>query len=159
MQDTLSSSSERVQAALDAYGLDFMVLELPSSTRTASEAAASIGCEVSSIVKSLLFTGKHSGRPVLVLVSGINRVDEELLSDAAGEDMVLADPKKVREMTGYAIGGVPPVGFPEPIPSFIDQALTTRAEVWAAAGTPFSVFRLTPDELIRITRGEVVQIS
>ncbi len=159
MPDQLSPSSEKVQAALDAYGFKFEVVELPSSTRTAGEAAASIGCEVGNIAKSLLFASRHTGKPVLVIASGTNRVDEDMLSEAVGEKMVLADPKKVRELTGYSIGGVPPAGFSERIPTYIDRDLIHNHEIWAAAGTPYSVFRLKPDELIALTKGEVIRIS
>ncbi len=96
---------------------------------------------------------------MLVIASGTNRVDEDMLSEAVGEGMVLAAPKKVRELTGFSIGGVPPTGFSERIPTYIDRDLIDNHEMWAAAGTPFSVFRLTPDELIELTKGEVIRIS
>jgi len=158
MVQNLSPSAQRVQSVLDDCNLSFEVIELPSSTRTAREAAQSIGCEVGSIAKSLLFTGCETGKALMVIASGSNRVDETLMEELAGEAVAMADAKTVRDITGFAIGGVPPVGLSQPVPVFIDRDLLQYERIWAAAGTPFSVFCLDPEHLEKITRGKVVRI-
>lgn len=159
MSETLSSSAQRVQKALLDRGLQCEVVELPGSTRTAQEAANAVGCELAQIVKSLVFATQDSRLPILVLVSGINRVNEELLAKIVGEPIGKADGDFVRSQTGFAIGGVPPLGHDHPIRAFIDADLMDLAEIWAAAGTPHAVFRLTPTELRAVTGGEVVKIK
>jgi prolyl-tRNA editing enzyme YbaK/EbsC (Cys-tRNA(Pro) deacylase) len=159
MREELSQSAKKVQQALDERGLKLQVVELPSSTRTAPEAAQAIGCQVGQIVKSLVFKAKRSGRPILVIASGANRVDELRIEGLIGEPLGKADADFVREHTGFVIGGVPPLGHAEPIQTFIDQDLLNYEELWAAAGTPHAVFRLTPDELLRISDGKVVPIK
>jgi prolyl-tRNA editing enzyme YbaK/EbsC (Cys-tRNA(Pro) deacylase) len=153
MTDELSSSAAKVQAALQTMGLDCQVVELPGSTRTAVEAAQAVGCTVGQIVKSLIFRGKASQRPLLVLASGSNRVDEKRLAALAGEPVEKADAEFTRLHTGFAIGGIPPVGHTEPITTFIDEDLLTFGEVWAAAGTPHAVFRIAPPDLVRASGG------
>ena len=133
--------------------------ELDASTRTAPEAAAAVGCELGAIVKSLVFRGTGSGDAVLVLVSGDNRADEARVADAAGEPVGRADADFVRAATGYAIGGVPPVGHPAPLRTLVDADLLRFAEVWAAAGTPRAVFPVAPDALVGATGGEVVAVG
>lgn len=142
-----------MDAALTAHGLVGRVVELPDSTRTAVDAARAIGCEVRQIVKSLVFRGRTSGQPVLVLASGAHRVHEEFISEFVGEPLDRADPEFARTAAGYAIGGVPPVGHPTPLPTFVDYDLIEQRELWAAAGHPNAVCRLTSTELLRITRG------
>jgi len=154
----LSPAAQRVQAALQALRLECQVVELPASTRTAPEAAAAVGCSVGQIVKSLIFRGKESGRAVLALVSGANRVNEGTLSGLLGEPVSKADADFVREQTGYAIGGVPPLAHAHPILTFIDEDLLQYEEIWAAAGTPNAVFRLHPADLQRMTDGQVVKV-
>ena len=156
----LSTSAQRVQDELARKGLKIQVVELPDSTRTAQEAAEAVQCEVGQIVKSLVFrAGKSGASAVLVLTSGANRVDEEAMSRRVGKRIMMADPKFVRENTGFAIGGVPPVGHTIPLQTFIDRSLMDFDFVWAAAGTPRAVFRLTPDELLDLTGGEVLAVS
>jgi prolyl-tRNA editing enzyme YbaK/EbsC (Cys-tRNA(Pro) deacylase) len=155
----LSPSAQRVQHALQEKGLSLQVIELPASTRTAVEAAQAVGCQVGQIVKSLIFRATESDRPVLVLASGANRVDEQRIAALLSEPVARADADFVRERTGYAIGGVPPVGHLETMPAFIDQDLLDYNEIWAAAGTPHAVFRLTPSDLTRITAGRVARIA
>jgi prolyl-tRNA editing enzyme YbaK/EbsC (Cys-tRNA(Pro) deacylase) len=155
----LSPSAQRVQRALQEKGLSLQVVELPDSTRTAVEAAQAIGCQVGQIVKSLVFRTTESEQPVLVLASGANRVDEKRITALLSEPITRADAGFVRERTGFAIGGVPPMGHVEAMPTFIDQDFLQYAELWAAAGTPHAVFRLTPDDLIRITAGRVAHIA
>jgi prolyl-tRNA editing enzyme YbaK/EbsC (Cys-tRNA(Pro) deacylase) len=158
-RETLGPAARRVQDALAAGGYDCQVVELPDSTRTAVEAARAIGCEVGQIVKSLVFKGRESGRPVLVVASGVNRVDERRLGELLGEPVERADAAFVKEHTGFAIGGVPPLGHQEPLTAFIDEDLLSYEEIWAAAGTPFAVFKLTPSDLQRMTAGRVVAIK
>lgn len=140
-------------------GDGFEVLEFETSTRTAAEAAAAIGCTVGQIAKSLIFRASDSGRPVLAIASGSVRVDEARLSGLLGEDIGRADAVFVREQTGYAIGGVPPVGHRSESAIFIDETLLSFDTIWAAGGTPNSVFRLKPDDLVRLTGGTVAAIA
>jgi prolyl-tRNA editing enzyme YbaK/EbsC (Cys-tRNA(Pro) deacylase) len=155
----LAPSAARVQAALTAAGLGSRVRELPASTRTAVEAAAAVGCTVAQIVKSLVFRTVESGRAVLVLASGTNRVDENRLAELLGERVAKADAPFVREQTGYAIGGVPPVAHAQALETLIDADLFGHAELWAAAGTPQAVFPLTPAELLRLAHGRVAEVK
>lgn len=159
MTNELSSSARKVQEALNALGFSCQVVELPDSTRTAVEAAQAIGCRVEQIVKSLIFKGKQSGKPILVVASGSNRVNEKRLGTLVGEPITKADADFVRQHTGFAVGGVPPVGHVEQIQTFIDEDLLLYEEIWAAAGTPFAVFRLTPSDLQTMTGGQVVSIK
>ena len=154
-----SSSVQRVREAIAALGLESEVQELSQSTRTAQEAAATVGCAVGQIVKSLVFRGETSGRPLLALVSGQNRASEPLLARHWGEAAGRADADFVRTHTGFAIGGVPPVGHPERLDVLVDRDLLAFEVVWAAAGSPFAVFRLTPAELVRVTGGRVVDLK
>src|SRR5512135_991474 len=117
----LSQSAQKVQTALQEMGLPCQVVELPASTRTAVEAAQAVGCEVGQIVKSLIFKGGETNRPILVIASGPNRVDETLLANLANEPIKKADADFVRSSTGFAIGGVPPVGLSNPVLTFIDE--------------------------------------
>jgi prolyl-tRNA editing enzyme YbaK/EbsC (Cys-tRNA(Pro) deacylase) len=159
MSDPLSPSAQKVQDALAGLGLTLQVVELPGSTRTAVEAAQAIGCQVGQIVKSLVFKGKRSERPVLVAASGPNRVDERKIEVLISEPLGKADAEFVRQRTGFVIGGVPPVGHSEQLETFIDQDLLQYDEIWAAAGTPHAVFRLTPADLVKITGGRVVTVK
>lgn len=159
-----SPSAQRVQALLDELGLPGRVVEFSASTRTAAEAAAAIGCDVAQIVKSLVFRLRESGRPILVLVSGINRVDERALAgrladQVAGEKIERADAVFVRATSGFTIGGVPPIGHLVPPITLIDRDLMHFDTIWAAAGTPHAVFPLTPADLARITGGQIDQVT
>jgi prolyl-tRNA editing enzyme YbaK/EbsC (Cys-tRNA(Pro) deacylase) len=158
MMTSLSASAQRVQDALDQLGLTLEVVELPDSTRTAVDAAQAIGCTVAQIAKSLIFRGKQSDRPVLVIASGSNRVNEKAIRREWGESIGKADADFVRTRTGFVIGGVPPVGHLENLDTFIDEDLMKLNEIWAAAGTPNAVFRLLPDDLLRATAGKVISI-
>lgn len=155
----LSGSATRVAAALQARGFSFEVQELDRSTRTAREAAHAVGCNVGQIAKSILFRGATSGRPVLVIASGANRVDEVAVAALLGEALGKADADFVRRETGFAIGGVPPVGHDRPITTFIDEDLLAHDEIWAAAGTPFAVFRLPSLALPGLTAGTVARVA
>lgn len=154
----LKESARRVQAALDAQGLALKVREFPASTRTSEEAAAAIGCSVAQIAKSLVFRARDSGRPVLIVASGANRVDEKKVAAILGEKIERADPEFVRTKTGYAIGGIPPIGHLEPPITLLDQDLFQLEVIWAAAGTPNAVFQLTPADLKALTGGQVADL-
>jgi prolyl-tRNA editing enzyme YbaK/EbsC (Cys-tRNA(Pro) deacylase) len=158
MDRELSGSARRVQEALALAGCALRVVELPASTRTAREAAAAVGCEVAYIAKSLVFKGARSGEPVLVVASGVNRVDEARVAEALGEPIAKADADYVRQHTGFAIGGVPPLGHATPLRTLLDADLFAYPNIWAAAGTPNAVFALTPADLARITGGTVLKV-
>ncbi len=158
MSGTLSPSARKVQALLDAVGLGLTVVEHAGSTRTSEDAAAAIGCAVAEIAKSLIFRARTSGVPVLVVASGTNRVDEKKVAALIGEKVERATPDFVREKSGYAIGGVPPLGHAEPPLVLIDEDLLGFETIWAAAGTPNAVFRLTPDQLVSLTGGRVADV-
>lgn len=159
MEPELSPSAARVQNALQSLGFPLQVVELPASTRTAVEAADAIGVEVGQIVKSLIFKTKHSQRPILVIASGSNRVNEKTIENLIGEPMGKADADFVRQRTGFVIGGVPPLGHTEEIETFIDLDLYQFSEIWAAAGTPNAVFRLSPQDLVKMTGGKIIAIK
>ncbi|WP_375594176.1 YbaK/EbsC family protein [Algihabitans albus] len=152
---TLKPAAERIQAALAEAGLQAKVREFPELTRTAADAAAAIGCSVAQIAKSLIFKGRQSGRSILVVASGANRVEERKVAALVGEALEKADAAFVRSATGYAIGGVPPVGHVSPPITVIDEDLLHLDEIWAAAGTPNAVFALTPEALVALTSGTV----
>lgn len=154
----LSASTQRVQQALQELGLTSQILELEASTRTSQQAAEAIGCSVSQIAKSLVFRGAQSDKAILVIASGSNRVNEARLAELVGEPIGKADAQFVRRVTGYVIGGVAPVGHLEKLETYIDSDLLQYEEIWAAGGTPHSVFPLTPKDLERITAGRVVSI-
>ncbi|HXH04419.1 MAG TPA: YbaK/EbsC family protein [Candidatus Competibacteraceae bacterium] len=159
MSDTLSPSARRVQQALAERGLELRVVEFPQSTRTAQQAAEAIGCQVAQIIKSLVFRARDSGRPVLVLASGANRVDERRIAALLGESLDKADAAFVRQHTGFAIGGVAPLGHVSAMVTFIDEDLLAHQELWAAAGTPNAVFPLRVADLTRIVDGRVVAVK
>ena len=155
----LSASAKKVQNALTSLGYDYEVIEFSESTRTAQEAAERVGCEVSQIVKSLIFKGKISGKAILILTSGANRVDIKRIKAHAKEKIGRADPDFVRERTGFAIGGIPPLGHLHPIETYVDEDLLLHEEIWAAAGTPNAVFKMDARELVKMTRGKVVTVK
>ena len=153
------SATDRVQQALAAAGVTGRVVEMPQTTRTAADAAKAIGCEVAQIAKSLVFRTRESGAPLLVIASGTNRVNESAVAAAIGEEIVKADADFVREQTGFAIGGVPPLGHASPIRTVIDEDLLRFDRIWAAAGTPNAVFELSAADLPRLTGGAVIAIK
>jgi Cys-tRNA(Pro) deacylase len=155
----LKPSAQIVQQALKRHGLACEVVQMQKTTRSAEDAARAVGCEVGQIAKSLVFKGTQSHRPVLVITSGANRVNEKTIGQALAEAIQMADPEFVREKTGFAIGGVAPAGHRQPLKIFIDEDLLQYKEIWAAAGTPHAVFKLTPDELLQITNGEVLSVK
>lgn len=151
MKPAQHPTTRRTQALLHDAGIDTQVVEFDQSTRTSAEAAAAIGCSVAEIAKSIVFRAKQSGQAVLVVASGDNRVSEAKVKQLVGEMLGRADADFVRSATGYAIGGVAPLGHAQPVKILIDADLQRFARIWAAAGTPFSVFPLTPDALARLT--------
>jgi prolyl-tRNA editing enzyme YbaK/EbsC (Cys-tRNA(Pro) deacylase) len=155
----LSKTAQRFQDVLASKGLETRVVELSASARTAAEAAQALGCAQAQIVKSLVFRTKDTGRPILVLASGINRVNEQAIAAHVGEKIAKADAEFTRETTGFAIGGIPPMGHKQTIATFIDKDLLTYPELWAAAGTPHAVFCLAPSALERVTGGTVISIA
>jgi len=158
MTGELSPAAQRVQELLRAAGSEARVRQFAATARTSAEAAAAIGCAVAEIAKSLVFKAA-SGRPVLVIASGVNRVDERKIAAALGEPIGKADAAFVRDRTGYAIGGVAPIGHTTPPAIFIDEDLRRYATIWAAAGHPHAVFPLSPAELERLTQGRVIAVK
>ena len=147
--EPLNPSAQKIQNILRGLGFDYKVIEFTESTRTAQEAADRVGCLLGQIVKSLIFKGMTSNKGILVLTSGSNRVDENKISQYSGESIGRADPEFVRTVTGFAIGGVPPMGHTQLLDSYIDEDLFQYTDVWAAAGTPNAVFQLPSSELVK----------
>ena len=157
--EPINPSAQKIQNILRGLGSNYKVIEFTESTRTAQEAADRVGCQLGQIVKSLIFKGQTSNKCILVLTSGANRVDENKLGQYAGEAIGRADPEFVRAKTGFAIGGVPPVGHAEPLETYIDEDLLQYKDVWAAAGTPNAVFQLPSSDLVKITSGKIVRVK
>jgi prolyl-tRNA editing enzyme YbaK/EbsC (Cys-tRNA(Pro) deacylase) len=155
----LSPTAQKIQDLLTALGFVYAVVEYAESTRTAQEAAARARCELGQIVKSLIFRGRVSGKPILVLTSGANRVDERRIAEYAGEPIERADADFVRKVTGFAIGGVPPIGHIQSIETYLDQDFQGYATIWAAAGTPKAIFELKTADLERMTGGKIVPVK
>lgn len=153
------SSVARVEAALAERGLTCEIRRFPAGTRTSAEAAAAVGCAVSQIAKSLIFRAERSDRPVMVIASGANRVDEAAVASLIGEPIGRADAAFVRARTGFAIGGVAPVGHREAPIILIDRDLLEYETIWAAAGRPDSVFAIRPDDLVAVTGGRVAELK
>ncbi len=141
----------RTANLLREAGIDSGVVEFDQPTRTSAEAAAAIGCSVAEIAKSIVFRGKESGRAIVVVASGDNRVSEAKVADKLGEPLARADGDFVRSATGYAIGGVAPLGYSQAVTVLLDEDLRGFETVWAAAGTPFAVFPIRPDQLRSLT--------
>jgi prolyl-tRNA editing enzyme YbaK/EbsC (Cys-tRNA(Pro) deacylase) len=159
MTQQLSSSAQKVQDALKALGFQNEVIEHEQTTRTSAEAAQAVGCEVGQIAKSLIFKGRTSGKAILVIASGANRIDEKKLKALMGEKVEKPDADFVRAQTGFVIGGVPVVGHAQPLTTLIDEDLVKFDAIWGAAGTPNAVFKLTPDELVKMTGGQVTDVK
>jgi prolyl-tRNA editing enzyme YbaK/EbsC (Cys-tRNA(Pro) deacylase) len=156
---TLPEAAQRVQDALRARGFANTVRELEVPVRTAAAAAEVVGCTPAQIVKSLVFQGVTSGVPVLVVASGAHRVSEARLAVLVGEPVAMGAPRFVRDATGFAIGGIPPLGHTRSLATFVDAHLLGLGELWAAAGHPNSLFPLTADELVRMTNGRVAEVA
>ncbi len=158
-KNELAPAAARVAAAARDLGLTIEVVAMPASTRTAEEAAAACGCAVAEIVKSLVFRGRISKRPYLLLVAGSNRVDETAVAASIGEALARAPADDVRAITGYAIGGIPPFGHATPLAVFVDADLLGHARVWAAAGTPHAVFAVDPQALAAAVGATVIPMG
>lgn len=158
MVNGLPAAAARVQAAGEALGLALTVRLMPDTTRTAEEAARACGCAVGQIVKSLVFRGKASGRAYLLLVSGANRVNEKAVAGILGEAIERPDAAFVREATGFAIGGIPPLGHATPLVPYLDTDLLQYETVWAAAGTPNAVFAADPKRLAQATGAQTISV-
>ena len=156
---TLSPSAQKIQDLLTSLGYTYTVIEHAESTRTAQEAADRAGCALGQIVKSLIFKGKESGKPILVLTSGANRVDEKRISGYAGELIGKADADFARTVTGFVIGGVPPIGHLQKMETYIDEDFLGYPTIWAAAGTPNAIFELKTADLPIMTGGKVVTVK
>jgi prolyl-tRNA editing enzyme YbaK/EbsC (Cys-tRNA(Pro) deacylase) len=157
--ESASATVQRVQNALRALGRGHEVVDLGLSARTAADAAQAVGCRVDQIAKSLVFRLRESGRALLVVTSGAHRVDEAKVAALVGEPLDRADAAFVRAETGFAIGGVAPIGHAKPVLTLLDEHLMTFEEIWAAAGHPNTVFRLTPADLVTMTGGRVAIVS
>jgi Cys-tRNA(Pro) deacylase len=144
----------RTAQLLRDAGIDARVVEFEQPTRTSAEAATAIGCSVAEIAKSIVFRGEDTGQAIVVIASGDNRVNELKVAQSVGEALVRADADFVRAITGYAIGGVAPIGHVQSVKLLLDEDLQRFETVWAAAGTPFSVFAVTPRDLQRLTRAD-----
>ena len=155
----LSPSAQKIQNLLNSLGYDYTVIEHAESTRTAQEAADRAGCQLGQIVKSLIFRGKTSGKPILVLTSGANRVDEKRISGYTGETISRADANFVRTVTGFAIGGVPPIGHAQKMETYLDEDFLSYQTIWAAAGTPNAIFELKTEDLQKMTDGKIAQVK
>jgi prolyl-tRNA editing enzyme YbaK/EbsC (Cys-tRNA(Pro) deacylase) len=158
-QPNLKGSARRVQEVITAAGHAFHVREFPEGTRTSEQAAQAVGCAVDQIAKSMIFRARETGRSVLVVASGANRVDEKAVGRLLGEKIERADPAFVRDKTGFAIGGVPPLGHREQPVVFLDVDLLNHDTIWAAAGTPNAVFALAPADLPDLTGGRFVTVK
>jgi prolyl-tRNA editing enzyme YbaK/EbsC (Cys-tRNA(Pro) deacylase) len=155
----LHKTAQSVQDTLLQHGLQFKVIELSASTRTANEAAAAIGCTVAQILKSLIFCTQTTNKPILVLASGVNRVNESTIGQHVGEKIIKASADFTREVTGFAIGGIPPIGHKQVIETFIDEDIFMHKELWAAAGTPHAVFSLSAVDINKLTSGKIISIK
>jgi prolyl-tRNA editing enzyme YbaK/EbsC (Cys-tRNA(Pro) deacylase) len=159
MKDPLSRKAKKVQDHIRNKGFEFVVKELPDSTRTAKDAAKALGCTAAQIAKSLVFKDKALDAPILVIASGINRVGLEKIKQATGRTLVQADGKFVKDRVGFAIGGVPPVGHDERLVTLLDPDLKQYDRIWAAAGTPNAVFELRPADLEPLTDGVWIDLK
>ena len=155
--EELPKTTKRVQEVLDRFELELKVVKLPESTRTSKAAAETIGCEVGQIAKSIIFNSNKC--PILVIASGRNRVNISKLEKIVDDKVNIMNPTKVKEVTGFGIGGVAPVGHKTKIMVFIDEDLLEYDIIWAAAGTPDTVFALTPKQLVEITDGKIVDVK
>ncbi len=156
--DDKKSSVQRVLDKLEDLNLPTQFKDLPQSARTAREAAAAVNCHVGQIVKSLVFQTKSTHKPVLVLTSGSNQVNEAVVGAVIGEEINIASAKFVREMTGFAIGGVSPFGLKEEITTYIDEDLLQHPVIWAAAGSHNTVFSIFPEDLVSAIDGQVITV-
>jgi len=159
MDEALQPSARKVQSALAAAGVPARIVALSVAARTSQQAADALGIAVGQIAKSLVFRGAQSGRAVLVIAAGDRRVDEAKIAAQLGEPIERARPEFVREHSGFAIGGVAPLGHAQPMVTFIDSSLRRFSEVWAAGGTPHTVFPIAPVDLLRVAGGTELDVT
>ena len=157
--EQMKSSVQRVIDTLTGLDIHSQVKELPDSTRTAQEAANAVDCHLGQIVKSLVFQTKSSLKPILILTSGENQVNENMVGELLGEEIKFAPARFVREQTGFAIGGVSPYGLIKEIPIFIDEDLLKYEVIWAAAGSHNAVFSIAPQQLVTTTGARVISVQ
>lgn len=149
----------RVKEFLAQHQVDYKMVFLPDSARTAKEAAEAIRCTIEQIAKSIVFIGKGTRKPYLIIASGVNRINEEKVAKKVNEPLKMATADEVRELTGFVIGGVAPVGHTQPLTIFIDKDLFAHEKIWAAAGHPKAVFELTPADLQTLARCDVIEVD
>lgn len=157
--NNLKHSAQRIQVLLDSLAIPTQVIEFKEPIRTAQEAANTIGCSIGQIVKTLLFKRKIDSTPLCVLVSGQNRVDEAQIANLIGSPIEKPNAQYVLEHTGFAIGGIPPIGYSLDSKPLIDEDLLQFSEVWAVAGTPHAVFKIAIEDLLRITQAIVANLK
>ena len=159
MKPAKHPNAMRTWQLLRDAGIDTRVVEFEQPTRTSADAAAAIGCSVAEIAKSIVFRGQKSGRAIIVVASGDNRISEAKVAEKVGETLLRADGEFVRATTGYAIGGVAPIGHSQPVTLLLDEDLRRFQTIWAAGGTPFSVFPLSPEQLRTLTGAEWADVK
>lgn len=159
MSRALSPAAQKVQEALRARGFAYEIVESAPATRTAAEAARLVGCDIGQIAKSLVFRAKQTDRPILVIASGANQVNEFRIGMYLKEPVEKAPAALVHRATGFAVGGIPPLGHATTLETFIDQDLMKHQEIWAAGGTPNALFKLAPADLKTMTGGQVVKVT
>lgn len=159
MENKLKNSAERIQDILQEHNLGIEIIEFKETTRSAQEAAHAIGCEIGQIAKTLIFKCQVSGKPICIIASGKNRVDEKKIAQMIGEGIEKPNAEYVLKYTSFSIGGIPPIGYKFDMTPLIDEDLMEYAEVWAAAGTPNAVFEISPRDLLQITKGRIANIS
>ena len=155
----MKPANDKVKSRLDEFGLELEITILPDAVRTAQLAADALGCELGQIANSLIFRDLNRERAVLIMSAGDRRVDLQRVQDETGLELGKADADFVRQQTGFAIGGVPPVAHATPLQTLLDESLLRFDDIWAAAGTPESVFRMSPRQLQLITGGDWLDIS
>ncbi len=153
------TNTRKIQEILNKFNLSINIKEFPNSTKTSSDAAKVIGCNISQIAKSIIFRGVKTNNPYLVIASGSKRINEKKIEEIVKEKIEKANAEFVKKETGFGIGGVAPFGHIKKIQTFIDKDLFKYKEIWAAAGTSNSVFKINPKKLLKITEGKIVDIS
>lgn len=159
LSETLKSSTRKVHDYLQDKGLNLEVKQIPETTRTAAEAAKAVNCDIACIAKSLVFRNRKNQTPVMIVASGKNRVDLKKAGQVLGTELEQADADFAHKHTGYAIGGIPPIAHPKPITTLLDIDLKNQSCIWAAAGTPNSLFCLSSDQLELLTGASWVDLA
>lgn len=159
MSKRLKNNIQRVQNELQRLGFSYQVIELPKTTHTALDAAKALSCQIGQIAKSIIFKTKSTNQPILVIASGLNQIDEEKIAKHISESVEKAEANFILEKTGFIIGGVPPLGHLKKIKTFIDEDLFQYEEIWAAAGAPNAVFKFKPQDLIKMTDGQIISVK